>query len=114
MGDRWCLLSASQTPASDLASEIAQADVVVVVAAAVAARLSSGGVSFVAGAAVEVTAVPASDEEVAVSFVAPVVVGHALLSAVAVDLQMLSVRALPVGSVSVAAQGSADTTAVAA
>ena len=113
MGDRWCLLSASQTPASDLASEIAQADVVVV-AAAVAARLSSGGVSFVAGAAVEATAVPASDEEVAVSFVAPVVVGHALLSAVAVDLQMLSVRALPVGSVSVAAQGSADTTAVAA
>lgn len=112
MGDRWCLLSASQTPVSGLASEIAQVDVVVVVA--VAARLSTGGESFVAGAAVEATAVPASDEEVAVSFVAPVVVGHALLSAAAVDLQMLSVRASPVGSVSVAAQGSADTTAVAA
>ena len=105
-------MSASQTPVSGLASEIAQVDVVVVVAVAV--RLSTGGESFVAGAALEATVVPASDEEVAVSFVALVVVGHALLSAAAVDLQMLSVRASPVESVSVAAQGSADTTAVAA
>lgn len=112
MEDRWCLLSASQTLVSGLASGIVQADVVAVVAAA--ARPSTGGESFVAGAAVEVTAVPASDEEAVVSFAAPVVAGHALLSAAAADLQTLSVRASPVGSVSVAAQDSAGTTVVAA
>lgn len=112
MEDRWCLLSASQTLVSGLASGIVQADVVAVVAAA--ARPSTGGESFAAGAAVEATAVPASDEEAVVSFAAPVVAGHALLSAAAADLQTLSVRASLVGSVSVAVQDSAGTTVVAA
>ena len=111
MEDRWCLLLASQTLVSGLASGIVQADVVAVVAAA---RPSTGGESFVAGAAVEATAVPASDEEAVVSFVAPVAAGHALLSAAAADLQTLSVQASPVGLVSVAVQDSVGTTVVAA
>lgn len=111
MEDRWCLLLASQTLVSGLASGIVQADVVAVVAAA---RPSTGGESFVAGAAVEATAVPASDEEAVVSFAVPVAAGHALLSAAAADLQTLSVQASPVGLVSVAVQDSVGTTVVAA